>query len=152
MILNQTRVLLKNRVIWQNVIRTQINAATKVNQEIPLPFDKIPGPTRTEFLFGTLNGEYKNLDTPQLGKKLREKYGNLVKLNGMFGGRTLILSFDPNDFETFYRKDGPWPVRYIMDTFVHHRKVENNGEYENCGLIAEFVIFICIIIIFIIFN
>lgn len=53
---------------------------------------------------------------------LRNDFGPTVKLPGMFGKRTIVLTYNPANFEKIFRTEGIWPIRRGNDTFEYYRK------------------------------
>lgn len=71
-------------------------------------------------------------------RSLRDEYGDLVKIPGMLGRKELVVSFDPEIFETVFRTEGIWPVRRGLETFIHYRKnVRPNVFGKTGGLLSE---------------
>lgn len=65
--------------------------------------------------------------------KLREEYGPLTKMPGLFGRPPVVMSFDAKDFETIYRTEGIWPSRRGLETFVHYRKQIRPDVFKDMG-------------------
>lgn len=71
-------------------------------------------------------------------KKFREKYGLLVRMEGMFGRPSVVMAFDPNDIETVYRTEGLYPHRMGLETFQYYRKNYRPDLFkESGGLLTE---------------
>lgn len=47
----------------------------------------------------------------ELHKTLRAEYGDLIHIPGLFKAPSMILSYDPKDFEKIFRAEGNMPVR-----------------------------------------
>lgn len=72
-------------------------------------------------------------------QRMRDKYGEIFKLDGIPGRRRLVFLFDPYDCERVYRTEGPWPGRMSTETMQLYRKRREElykGEY---GLVVRFV-------------
>lgn len=67
-------------------------------------------------------GRFYNLKLNELNEVLREDFGTIAKLPGMFGKRSLVLTYNPESFEKVFRTEGIWPVRRGIDTFEYYRK------------------------------
>ncbi|XP_026478509.1 cytochrome P450 12b1, mitochondrial-like [Ctenocephalides felis] len=57
-----------------------------------------------------------------LGLKLYEEYGDIVKLKGILGKRDMVFLYDLDDIEKVYRTEGTWPVRPGLETRDHYIK------------------------------
>lgn len=83
-------------------------------------------------------GKLHNVPIEQMHRTLREQYGDILKLPGMFGRKDIVLSFDPAIFEKVFRTEGPWPHRRALETFVHYRKnIRPDLFGETGGLLTE---------------
>lgn len=51
----------------------------------------------------------------------------------MLGNQTLILLYDPKDFEKVFRNEGMWPIRRGMETFDAYRKKVRGDLFKNHG-------------------
>ncbi|XP_064536704.1 cytochrome P450 CYP12A2-like [Drosophila montana] len=54
---------------------------------------------------------------------LQDGDGNIVMLKSIFGKPPLIITQNPDDFETVYRHDGIWPYRKGFELLNYHRNV-----------------------------
>ncbi|XP_055641942.1 cytochrome P450 12b1, mitochondrial-like [Toxorhynchites rutilus septentrionalis] len=107
--------------------------------ENALPYDKIPGPGVMKMLMMFApGGRYYNATLPELQRRLRQDYGDLVRLPGVFGRADNIMSFSPDDFEKVFRTEGTWPVRRAIDTFVYYRRNVRQDVFKGLGgLVTE---------------
>ncbi|XP_046491941.1 cytochrome P450 CYP12A2-like [Neodiprion pinetum] len=101
------------------------------------PYESIPGPKPLPVLGNVLRflpvvGEFQNISTADLMKQLRQKYGDVVKLEGIPGRRRCVFFFDPVDAEKIYRTEGSWPSRITSGPLKLYRKRKEGlfkGEY-----------------------
>lgn len=71
-------------------------------------------------------------------KFLRSRYGDILKMPGLFGKRELLMAFDPKIFEIVYRTEGNWPFRRALETFEYYRKnVRPDFFGGTAGLISD---------------
>lgn len=109
-----------------------------------MPFEKIPGPSILDFIVGFApTGKYSNLNFLQLSYKFREEFGNIIKLPGILGQKSIVFVYEPSDFETVFRSigSGQWPIRNGNETFAYHRKHCGIEVFaETGGLIAEYIL------------
>lgn len=87
--------------------------------------------------YNSLSGEYWNQPLGRMVDLLRQKYGDVVKLEGIPGRRRCVFLFDPNHCEKVYRTEGPWPYRISMETMQLYREKRKDiykGEY---GLVSR---------------
>lgn len=65
-----------------------------------MPYEKIPGPTKWDFIKGFApGGKYSKLSLPQMVDMFQEDYGDIMKIPSVFKRPGYVFSFDPNDFE-----------------------------------------------------
>lgn len=74
----------------------------------------------------------------QMNKKFQEEYGKIAKLPGLFGNDEVIFITEPNDFETVFRNEGPWPFRRGLAVFDKFRKEIRPDVFKDMGgLVSE---------------
>lgn len=102
-------------------------------------FEDIPGPSKASLIRGFLpGGEFYGKTIVDYFKLCRQKYGDIYRLPGVFGKRDLLLTFNPEDYETVFRNEGVWPMRRGLDLIEYHRKVRRaNFFMESGGLVSE---------------
>lgn len=66
-------------------------------------------------------------------KSLLEEYGTILRFPGFFGHKDIIFTYDPNDFETVFRTEGPWPYRRAFSAFDYFRRNVRPEVYKNIG-------------------
>lgn len=104
-----------------------------------LPFEKIPGPTKLQYIRAFLpGGDLHNADPVRMQHHLRDRYGPLCRLPGVLGKREMVFAFEPNSFEHVYRTEGVWPMRRNLDILGYYRNLRpelfKSGMY---GLISD---------------
>ncbi|XP_032517342.2 cytochrome P450 CYP12A2-like isoform X1 [Danaus plexippus] len=65
-----------------------------------------------------------------LAKVLHEKFGSIVKLDGIFSRSSMLILYDPKDFDQVYRSEEPIPSRPGFDTLNYYRKNLEKSKYE----------------------
>jgi hypothetical protein len=68
-----------------------------------------------------LAGQYSVSDLARVSKLFHEKYGKVVKLNGLVGRPDLLFVFDCDEIEKVYRQEGPTPIRPPMPCLVQYK-------------------------------
>uniref|UniRef100_A0A182IJQ1 Uncharacterized protein n=1 Tax=Anopheles atroparvus TaxID=41427 RepID=A0A182IJQ1_ANOAO len=103
------------------------------------PFTEIPGPTFLQAIKGfQKGGRYSGLSLLQLHQRLREDYGDIVRVSGALGKRDLVLTYRPEDFEKVFRTEGHWPVRPGFESFAYYRQKERPEIFGGMGgLVTE---------------
>ncbi|XP_049812226.1 probable cytochrome P450 301a1, mitochondrial [Schistocerca nitens] len=92
------------------------------------PFEEIPGPKALPIIgnawrFLLPTGDFKGMDMMDLVYHIREKYGDIAKLDGMPGRPPLVFLYNANDIEKVYRNEGPRPVRDSIKSLQFYREV-----------------------------
>uniref|UniRef100_A0A182Q8U9 Cytochrome P450 n=1 Tax=Anopheles farauti TaxID=69004 RepID=A0A182Q8U9_9DIPT len=137
---NPIRLRPSGLVRWRSTAAAQQPTATEDPEwDNALPFEKIPTPSLLGFLkeFGPF-GPYKNATMYDLHRRMREMFGPLILMKGMFGREDIVMTFEPEDFEKVFRSEGLWPRRTGMDAFVYFRKHHRPEYFQGYGgLLAE---------------
>uniref|UniRef100_A0A182XZZ7 Uncharacterized protein n=2 Tax=Anopheles stephensi TaxID=30069 RepID=A0A182XZZ7_ANOST len=139
-------------VIQRSFIRSHLNCLKKFQStaasatkdfvdpewEAAKPYKSIPSPKlftfAKEFREG---GRYYDLTGAELYGRWRDDYGELIRINGMFGRPDIVLTFRPEDFEKVFRTEGAWPIRRASETLSYYRqKVRPEVFGELSGLIT----------------
>uniref|UniRef100_A0A182PZ57 Uncharacterized protein n=1 Tax=Anopheles epiroticus TaxID=199890 RepID=A0A182PZ57_9DIPT len=87
------------------------------------PYKTIPSPK----LFALAKemkegGRYYGLTGAELFARWREDYGELIRINGMFGRPDIVVTFQPEDFAKVFRTEGAWPIRRSSETLAYYRQ------------------------------
>jgi hypothetical protein len=103
------------------------------------PFEEIPGLTKFEAITRFMpGGRYHKASMTDVQKLMREEFGSLYRIPGMFGQATLLSTFDPDDIEYIFRNDGEYPYRRGLLTMKHFREKIRPDIYEVGGLVVEY--------------
>lgn len=114
--------------------RYQSNAAAAVNEQKVTKedvewqqarsFDEMPatGTLKIAYNMAFPGGKYKNMDLNKLMLAMREDYGDIFRMPGIFGSDPVVMTYNPKDFEAVYRHEGIWPHRPGSDTVRYHRE------------------------------
>ncbi|XP_055595528.1 cytochrome P450 CYP12A2-like [Uranotaenia lowii] len=119
----------------------QSAASTAVDPEWAnaLPFEKIPGPPKAALMAGMIYGGLFTQEGTLVDQlqTIRKTYGDLVRVPGVFGRPTRLLSFSPDDCERVFRTEGQWPMRASLETFTYYRKELRKDVFKDMGLVTE---------------
>ncbi|CAB3256715.1 unnamed protein product [Arctia plantaginis] len=105
---------------------------------------EIPGPPSLP-LIGILHhflpgGELQNFEIPGVVQRLFDKYGPLIKFEGMLRTRDIIVLGDPETSAYVLRSENWLPIRPGFFSLEHYRKEYKNGKGQNSratGLITD---------------
>ncbi|KAG7196814.1 hypothetical protein KM043_016927 [Ampulex compressa] len=94
-------------------------------------FKEIPGPKPlpligNSFRFLPRIGEYGDMSVMQQLRKMRETYGDMVRLEAIVNRRPLVFLFSSELCERMYRVQGTWPKRIAIETLNHYRNSRPN--------------------------
>lgn len=64
---------------------------------------------------------------------LNKEFGTILRLPGFFGRKDIVFTYDPKDFETIFRTEGPWPHRRPFFAFDYFRRNVRPDVYKNFG-------------------
>ncbi|KAJ6633111.1 putative cytochrome P450 12b2, mitochondrial [Pseudolycoriella hygida] len=78
-------------------------------------------------------GKFHNKDPIDMHKLLNSEYGNILRFPGQFGRKDIIITYDPQDFETIFRMEGAWPYRRPIYAFDYFRQNVRADLYKNNG-------------------
>lgn len=102
------------------------------------PFDSIPGPSKFEMIrFFMPGGKFHNSQMADIQQSMRSEYGDLYKVPGMFGQKTTVMTYKPEDVEFVHRNEGAYPYRRGIQTMIHFRENIRSDIYSVGGLIIE---------------
>ncbi|CAB3372379.1 Hypothetical predicted protein [Cloeon dipterum] len=101
----------------------------------PWPYSQVPGPkaipvlgNKFRFFPGFAKYDFTNLIT--LHKQLRDEFGEIVKFGGLEPRRDLLFIYKPEDMETMFRNDGPWPERPSFKALQYYRDVTKKDVFQ----------------------
>ncbi|XP_059608193.1 uncharacterized protein LOC132256031 [Phlebotomus argentipes] len=102
-------------------------------------FASIPGPSTFGFLKNFIpGGKYSNVSFVVVNKELKEQFGDIYRIKGVFGRNDAIILHDPKDHEVVFRTEGSYPRRPGFDSIKHYRKVLRKQQYSySVGLLTE---------------
>ncbi|XP_068155534.1 probable cytochrome P450 12a4, mitochondrial isoform X2 [Drosophila tropicalis] len=115
--------------------RWQTNAAAAPSREDEewlqaRPFEEVPRVGSIDLIRKMVlpGGKYKNKDLYDLVMCMREDYGDVFYMPGLFGRRPILTTHNPKDFEVVFRHEGIWPLRPGSETLRYHRE-EHSKEF-----------------------
>lgn len=74
----------------------------------------------------------------ELNRLLRETYGDIYLVKGLFGREDTVFTYNPHDFEIMFRNEGIWPHRVGLQTFNYYRKKKRPEIFHGIGgLVSE---------------
>jgi cytochrome P450 family 12 len=102
------------------------------------PFEKMPGLGKFEFLKRFLpGGKFHNVTMMYMQSSLREEFGDLYRLPGLFGQKEIVSVFDPSMVEVIHRNEGVYPHRRGLQTMDYFRRKVRSDIYSFGGLVIE---------------
>ncbi|XP_073823702.1 cytochrome P450 CYP12A2-like [Musca autumnalis] len=103
------------------------------------PFELLPHENRLSMLMKFLpGGKYATLDAAKLFLEMKQDFGDIHLLLGLFGKKSFVLTHNPKDFEMVLRNEGIWPRRPGLEILGHYRSVVRKDFYHNTkGLLAS---------------
>ncbi|XP_044254764.1 probable cytochrome P450 49a1 isoform X3 [Tribolium madens] len=107
-----------------------------------VPYDEVPGPKPLPFLGNTWRfipyiGDFQIEHIDKVSKKLYEKYGKIVKMQGLLGRPDMLFLFDPDEIEKVFRQEDTLPFRPSMPSLDYYKHVYRKEFFgDNCGIIA----------------
>lgn len=88
--------------------------------------------------FFSILGKYHDLPIIHMHRAMRNDYGDLVRLPGLFGRGDTLLAYKPSIFEKIYRTESQHPKRRGLETFVYYRKKVRPDIFGDMGgLLSE---------------
>ncbi|KAJ3658851.1 hypothetical protein Zmor_010569 [Zophobas morio] len=111
--------------------------------ESAIPYENVPGPTPIPLLGNTWRfipfiGDFQTEHIDKVSKKLHEKYGKIVKMEGLLGRPDMLFLFDPDEIEKVFRQEDSLPFRPSMPSLNYYKHVYRKEFFgdNNCGVIA----------------
>uniref|UniRef100_A0A1A9VZ34 Cytochrome P450 n=1 Tax=Glossina brevipalpis TaxID=37001 RepID=A0A1A9VZ34_9MUSC len=104
-----------------------------------LSYNSLPGPSRLRLIKEVLpGGKYHNANMMEFNRLLRETYGDIYRVKGLFGREDTVFTYNPHDFEIMFRNEGIWPHRVGLQTFNYYRKKKRPEVFHGIGgLVSE---------------
>ncbi|KAH8384894.1 hypothetical protein KR093_011823, partial [Drosophila rubida] len=103
------------------------------------PLEEMPTVNKLKLLWNFRpGGKYSGVDLNELTKGLlQDAGGDIAMLSGLFGKPPLVLTQNPDDFETVFRHDGAWPYRKGFELLNYYRTVYRKDYFgEEPGLVV----------------
>lgn len=69
----------------------------------------------------------------ELQQHMRNTYGLLSKIPGIFGRRDLLFSGNPDVYEKVYSTEGKWPIRRFLEVYSYYRKQMRPDVFDGLG-------------------
>ncbi|XP_016974313.1 probable cytochrome P450 12d1 proximal, mitochondrial [Drosophila rhopaloa] len=115
----------------------QVQISDNLSEE-PRPFNEVPRPNKFKFIRAFMpGGEFQNASITEYSTTMRNRYGDIFIMPGMFGRNDWVTTFNTKDIETVFRNEGIWPHREGLDSMVYFRQHVRPDVYgEVQGLIA----------------
>lgn len=90
----------------------------------------------TFWIFPLAGGfEIEHID--KVSQNLFEKYGKIVKMEGLLGRPDMLFLFDPSDIEQVFRQEDVLPFRPSMPSLNYYKHVHRKDFFgEHGGVIA----------------
>jgi len=85
-------------------------------------------------------GEYHNVNVATLMRMLRDKYGDIVKIDGPVKQPPRIFLFSPELCQNMYQLQGKWPMRISLEPMHYYRKCREDIYAKQYGLVTRSVI------------
>lgn len=84
-----------------------------------------------------ISGDFKIEHIDKLCKQLYQKYGKIVKMEGLLGRPDMLFLFDPDLIERVFRQEDHLPYRPSMPSLSYYKhKYKKEAFGENGGVIA----------------
>ncbi|KAH8321390.1 hypothetical protein KR074_003554, partial [Drosophila pseudoananassae] len=103
------------------------------------PYRDIPRPGKLEFIRAFMpGGEFHDISIVDYASAMRNRYGDIFIIPGMFGKKDWVTTFSTKDIEMVFRNEGIWPQRDTFASLVHFRtKVRPDIYGESIGLVVS---------------
>ncbi|KAH8417845.1 hypothetical protein KR222_007037, partial [Zaprionus bogoriensis] len=121
-----------------NATDTERIAEKPAHWEEARPYEQMPRVSLTSFIGGFLpGGKYHKKDVVNVLLELCSEKGDLFRLPAGLGKPEMVVSHDPEHFETVLRNEGPWPERFGSALLHHHRNEYRKDFYDGTeGIVA----------------
>nr|XP_044249025.1 probable cytochrome P450 12d1 proximal, mitochondrial [Drosophila takahashii] len=103
------------------------------------PYKEIPRPGKIEFIRSFMpGGEFHDASIVVYASAMRNRYGDIFIMPGMFGRKDWVTTFSTKDIELVFRNEGIWPEREMFASFQYYRtKVRPDVYGTHPGLVAS---------------
>lgn len=83
------------------------------------------------------SGHYKIGELDKVMLSLREEYGKVVRVSGLFGHPDLVFAFTPQSIESVFRQEEVLPHRPSMPSLSHYKKTLRRDFFgDSAGVIG----------------
>lgn len=83
-------------------------------------------------------GEFYDYSIVDYATAMRNRYGDIFIIPGMFGKKDWVTTFSTKDIEMVFRNEGVWPNRDTFASFTYFRKHIRPDIYgETVGLVLS---------------
>ncbi|XP_023160061.2 cytochrome P450 CYP12A2-like [Drosophila hydei] len=95
------------------------------------PFQEMPSTSILKTMWNFLpGGKYSGVDLNDITKDLlKDSGGNIIKIKGFLGKPPIVVTENPDDFETVFRHDGVWPNRKGFELLNYYRNVHRRDYF-----------------------
>lgn len=82
-------------------------------------------------------GDFEIQHIDKVSMRLYEKYGKIVKMEGLLGRPDMLFLFDPDEIENVFRREDCMPLRPSMPSLNYYKhKLRKEFFGDNAGVIA----------------
>ncbi|XP_045500480.1 cytochrome P450 CYP12A2-like [Colias croceus] len=137
------RTCVVNRILIRNIATNAALGKADVESLELKSWKEIPGPTRTMSLISNYAKiffpKHKQAATEKpMFDMLHEMYGPIVKVDGLFGARSMVILLDAKASEEVLRGENVLPVRPGFDTLELYRRNKNKATPDSpTGLVSD---------------
>nr|ARO50443.1 cytochrome P450 [Chironomus tentans] len=98
------------------------------------PFSEIPKISFLKVARGNLpGGKYYKKSMREIQQLFYEEYGSIMTIPPMLGRPQFVITYNPEDFETVFRVEGNWPVRFGIESLSYYRTTKRPEIYGDLG-------------------
>ncbi|XP_022223245.2 probable cytochrome P450 12d1 proximal, mitochondrial [Drosophila obscura] len=96
------------------------------------PYSDVPRPGKLQFMRSFMpGGEFSDASIVDFSVAMRQRYGDIFVLPGMFGSKDRVVTFSTSDIATVFRNEGAWPRRESFDSVTYFRQHIRPDVYGN---------------------
>ncbi|XP_034937560.1 probable cytochrome P450 49a1 [Chelonus insularis] len=143
--------IVNNHLVKKNEnyeIKFDRNASTLVENineeqlECVRPYKEIPGPKPLPLLGNTWRfipyvGDFNIQSIDKVSQRLYEKYGDIVKIEGLIGRPDMVFLYDADEIQRIFRQEETMPHRPSMPSLNYYKHILRKDFFkDNGGLIA----------------